>query len=262
MNPVVKRTVSALSVAALVVALLLYVPFKFLLPAIIALVALVHLEFMQLAARKYDVAVWSSVAAGVAFLCGVFYAHLNPVWTLAALFFVLAVATLFDAKRTRPLETLGVTALGLVYIPVMLSFFILTGATSVLLLFYLVSIVKISDMGGFAFGLAFGKHKMCPAISPKKSWEGLAGSVFGSCLISCCFIHWTHFGWACSLAFGITAALVGTLGDLVESRFKREVDVKDSATFMPAGMGGFLDMFDSLVFVPAVLYPFLLKASL
>ena len=60
-----------------------------------------------------------------------------------------------------------------------------------------------------------------------------------------------------ALAFGVTAALVGTFGDLVESKFKRWVGVKDSSTFMPAGMGGLLDMFDSLLFAPAVLLPFI-----
>ena len=98
---------------------------------------------------------------------------------------------------------------------------------------------------------------MCPTVSPKKSWEGLAGSVFASCLISCAFIPMTGFVWYKALLFGVAAALVGTLGDLVESRFKREADVKDSATFMPAGLGGFLDMFDSLVFAPALFFPFL-----
>ena len=67
----------------------------------------------------------------------------------------------------------------------------------------------------------------------------------------------TGFIWYKALAFGVAAALIGTLGDLVESRFKREVDVKDSATFMPAGLGGFLDMFDSLIFAPALFFPFL-----
>ena len=59
------------------------------------------------------------------------------------------------------------------------------------------------------------------------------------------------------MAGGAILALVGTAGDLIESRFKREFDIKDSATFMPAGMGGFLDMFDSLLFAPAVLLPFI-----
>ena len=105
--------------------------------------------------------------------------------------------------------------------------------------------------------MAFGKHKMCPTISPGKSWEGLAGSMFASCVISCAFIKITGFSIPKSLAFGVAAALVGTLGDLVESRIKRECEVKDSATFMPAGMGGFLDMFDSILFAPAIFYYFL-----
>jgi phosphatidate cytidylyltransferase len=125
------------------------------------------------------------------------------------------------------------------------------------MLLYVVAIIKISDMGGFAFGVAFGKHKMCPRISPGKSWEGMAGSIFASIVISCAFMPITRFGVWKAIAFGVVAAVVGTLGDLIESRFKRECGVKDSATFMPAGMGGFLDMFDSLVFAPAVLYPFI-----
>ena len=64
----------------------------------------------------------------------------------------------------------------------------------------------------------------------------------------------TRFSWCVSAGLGAIAALVGTFGDLVESRFKRECEVKDSATFMPAGLGGFLDMFDSLVFAPVIFY--------
>jgi hypothetical protein len=90
---------------------------------------------------------------------------------------------------------------------------------------------------------------------PNKSWEGLAGSVFASCLVSCCFMGGTHFGIVKSLVCGVTAALVGTFGDLVESKFKRWVGVKDSSTMkITNGMGGFLDMFDSLLFAPAVIY--------
>jgi phosphatidate cytidylyltransferase len=67
----------------------------------------------------------------------------------------------------------------------------------------------------------------------------------------------TNLSFAVSLAFGFAAAIIGTLGDLVESRFKRDVGVKDSSVFMPAGMGGFLDMFDSLIFAPAIFYYFI-----
>ena len=100
-----------------------------------------------------------------------------------------------------------------------------------------------------------GNHKLCPTISPNKSWEGLFGSIFASCLVSCSFMGATGFGVVKSLACGVTAALVGTAGDLVESKFKRWVGVKDSSTMkITNGMGGFLDMVDSLLFAPAVLY--------
>ena len=131
-----------------------------------------------------------------------------------------------------------------------------------LMLLYLVAIVKFSDMGGFAFGLssarlmAGGNHKMCPTISPNKSWEGLVGSIIASELMSLAFLPITHFAVGKALAFGVAAAFLGTAGDLVESKFKRWVGVKDSATFMPAGLGGLLDMFDSLLIAPAALLPF------
>ena len=103
-----------------------------------------------------------------------------------------------------------------------------------------------------------GNHKLCPSISPGKSWEGLAGSLFASCLVSCCWISGTGYSLAKALAFGAVGALVGTFGDLVESKFKRWVGVKDSAALaFTNGMGGLLDMLDSLMFAPAVLYPFL-----
>ena len=138
-------------------------------------------------------------------------------------------------------------------------------------LFALLAATKLSDMGGFAFGLAFGRHKMCPSISPKKSWEGFVGSVIGAMLMVVLF-RWVAMRneWAAdcpiwdrvtlpvALVAGFSIAVCGTLGDLIESRFKRECGVKDSATFMPAGMGGFLDMFDSILFVPALFYPILL----
>ena len=72
---------------------------------------------------------------------------------------------------------------------------------------------------------------------------------------------WGSLSYPCMIAVGVAAALAATAGDLIESRFKREVGVKDSATFMPAGMGGFLDMLDSTLFLPALAYPLLLALS-
>ena len=72
---------------------------------------------------------------------------------------------------------------------------------------------------------------------------------------------WNLLSYPMAMAGGAFLALAGTVGDLIESRFKREFGVKDSATFMPAGQGGFLDMFDSILFIPAVAYPVILVLS-
>lgn len=257
MNPIAKRTIVALSVAALVVAGLVYAPLCAVKPVVIALIILAQLELLQIVSRKYPAMVVPGVLAGAAYLVSRFY---FPSSAISLIIFALAAFAAFRVKE-RPVAALATTVFSLVYLPVMLGAIIdiarLQSATGTLYLLYTIAIVKISDMGGFAFGLAFGKHKMCPAISPNKSWEGLAGSVFASCVISCSLMALTCFGWGKSLALGVVAALVGTAGDLVESRIKRECEVKDSATFMPAGMGGFLDMLDSLVFAPALLYPLL-----
>jgi phosphatidate cytidylyltransferase len=260
MNRIAKRTVTALSTAALVVGLMLYLPFSAVLPAMIVLIGLVHLEFSQMTAKKHEIMTWIGVLAGLSWLVCVFYTGLAQKiagGVFAASFLAMWVGTLFG-KAEIPLASLGTTMLGLFYIPFMLTWFVkIPQIHGMMMLLYVVAIIKISDMGGFAFGVAFGKHKMCPRISPGKSWEGMAGSIFASIVISCAFMPITRFGVWKAIAFGVVAAVVGTLGDLIESRFKRECGVKDSATFMPAGMGGFLDMFDSLVFAPAVLYPFI-----
>ena len=251
---VFKRTVSALATAAVVVCGLLYLPDYIVKGAVIALILLVQLEFSQMVARKHPVMTWAGVAAGALFLVSKFYLYEAG---LPLIIFGVALCALFS-KGERPVAALATTLLGFVYIPLMLQYLVIIPEKfGMAMLLYVIAIVKISDMGGFAFGMAFGRHKMCPAISPGKSWEGMAGSIFASCVVSCAFMPLTKFPPPKALLFGGAAAVVGTLGDLVESRMKRECGVKDSATFMPAGLGGFLDMFDSLVFAPAVLYFFI-----
>lgn len=218
MNPILRRTVTALTTAALAAGAILLAPVACFRPACLVLAVLAGLELALLLRRK--VREERAKALGAAALFGL----------------LLAVA--FSA------------------LPFMAERF---GRVTLL---YLVAVVKVSDMGGFAFGVGamrlFGRtRKLCPSVSPNKSWEGLFGSVFASCVVSCAFLPATHFALPKALAFGVAAALLGTAGDLLESRLKRWVGVKDSATFMPAGLGGLLDMFDSLLLAPALLLPFL-----
>ena len=218
MNPIVKRIITALSTAAAVVLTVVYAPTSWIPWAFKALILVAFLEFWLLLKRK---------------LGG------GPRMILPGLVGLAVIA--------GGLSALPATAL----------------AHGNLMMLYVIAIVKFSDMGGFALGMSTarlmtgGNHKLCPTVSPNKSWEGLGGSVAASVLMSLAFLPITHFSSVKAIAFGVTAALVGTAGDLVESKFKRWVGVKDSATFMPAGLGGFLDMFDSLLFAPAVLFPFI-----
>ena len=225
MNPVLKRTLTGLAVGAVVICAALFAPPVAIMPVVACLAVLAIAEFGVLLFKKS-----AGGLSVVAFLFGAAIIACG-LWAL-----VLVQQRYGDA-------TCGGLRLGNV------------------MLLYVIAIVKFSDVGGFAFGLTSaklmkgGNHKLCPTISPNKSWEGLFGSIFASCLVSCSFMGATGFGVVKSLACGVTAALVGTAGDLVESKFKRWVGVKDSSTMkITNGMGGFLDMIDSLLFAPAVLY--------
>jgi len=114
-----------------------------------------------------------------------------------------------------------------------------------ILVFILVTIA--SDIGGYAAGVLFGRHPMAPVISPKKSWEGLAGSV-----VSCVAVGWLLVvnlldgPWWVGVALGLIAAVMATLGDLCESVMKRDLGVKDMSQVIP-GHGGLMDRLDSLL---------------
>ncbi|MDH3981337.1 MAG: phosphatidate cytidylyltransferase [Kiritimatiellaceae bacterium] len=166
----------------------------------------------------------------------------------------------------KGLESCMGTILGLVYVPLLWSFVVrlfLSGNLSHpgWAAFYVILCMKMADSGGYFFGIRFGKHKLAPTISPKKSWEGLVGGIIlcvGVNLIWL-FVSKGQINSAISLnlfhaiVLGFLFPIVGTLGDLVESMFKRAVDVKDSNT-MIYGLGGILDMVDSILFAAPMLF--------
>ncbi|NLG55759.1 MAG: phosphatidate cytidylyltransferase [Rhodococcus sp.] len=107
--------------------------------------------------------------------------------------------------------------------------------------------VVCSDVGGYVAGVLFGKHPMVPRISPKKSWEGLAGSlvfaIIGSVLTVTLILDGNP--WV-GVLVGITLVLTGTIGDLIESQVKRDLKIKDMGTLLP-GHGGIMDRLDSML---------------
>ena len=283
MTPIVKRVSAGVAIGAFWAVMLLYVPPLGLFLLLLACSALCQWEFYKLAAQGgFTPSRPIGLALGALWLSAIFAypagsggVRLEPLLLFGG-GFLLLVQLLFDPRVRRPMESAGITLLGLFYVPFLMSFYIRLAQFDapgpltltrggIFLAFYASLVVKFTDVGGYAAGTACGRHKMFPRISPAKSWEGLAGGLIlamafsiGSVLIA---RSWsvvpvtplTHMSLPVAAALGLLLGVVGVLGDLVESMFKRAVNAKDSSGILPH-MGGLLDVFDSLLFAPAVLY--------
>ena len=114
-----------------------------------------------------------------------------------------------------------------------------------IVVFILVTIA--SDIGGYVAGVLLGKHPMAPVISPKKSWEGFAGSLLTCVAVGVALVVWMLDGdWWVGVALGLIAVVMATLGDLCESVIKRDLGIKDMSQVVP-GHGGLMDRLDSLL---------------
>ena len=142
------------------------------------------------------------------------------------------------------------------YVPLLAGFCVLLlvpddGAAQVLAF---IATVVGNDVGGFAAGVLFGKHPMAPSVSPKKSWEGMAGSVLACVLVATPIVTLALGGpWWGGVLFGVALAVSATAGDLGESLIKRDLGIKDMGNLLP-GHGGIMDRLDSLLPSAAVAY--------
>ncbi len=175
------------------------------------------------------------------------------------------------AENIPPLETMAYTVFGLMYVPWLFNFISkliylvpraadggLQGQYYVL---YLIAVSKFSDMGAYLTGSVIGKHKMVPHISPAKTWEGFGGALAFSLLASyglralmpvkLGLLHGVDL-----LVLGLGLSVAAVIGDLAESILKRSTGVKDSGNMLP-GIGGVLDLIDSLLFTAPLLFFYL-----
>jgi phosphatidate cytidylyltransferase len=189
--------------------------------------------------------------------------------TLISLELYLAITPLLLIVATlQPLLTqnvqagarhLAFAALGFGYIPWLLGFLVvlpthLPGGDGLLLVLALS--VALSDVGAFAIGSAFGRHKLAPALSPAKTWEGTAGNLLGA-VLGTSLLWFALPEWLptpARLGLPVVLSIAAVWGDLVESLLKREFAVKDAGAWLP-GFGGLLDRIDSLLLaVPLTFY--------
>ena len=176
------------------------------------------------------------------------------------LVFLIFISELYT-KAANPFRNIAFTILGIVYVAVpfsLLNYLVtFTGKYSYELLFGFFFILWSNDSGAYLAGSAFGKRKLFPRVSPGKSWEGSIGGAIASYIvvfiISKWYVGFTIIDWV--VIAGILI-VIGTLGDLVESLYKRSKNVKDSGTLLP-GHGGILDRFDSLIMATPFVFSYL-----
>ena len=180
------------------------------------------------------------------------FVALKPIWSSIALIVILAVILIFEWPKLFTIKKPTFWLLMPFYpiLPFALMIYMSSIAKYRVLLYYMILISYSQDLGGYVFGKIIGKRKLAPNISPKKTWEGFWGGVIVTFLVLqlflfLCLSEMTLFS---SIVFSVSISILSTLGDLFESLLKRRVGVKDSGKILP-GHGGFLDRFDSLMFV-------------
>jgi phosphatidate cytidylyltransferase len=161
------------------------------------------------------------------------------------------VTTLWRMARGQDgfVQDICATVFCLVYAPFLAAFvaLLLRADDGVGRVVTFVALVVASDTGGYAVGATLGRHPMAPRISPKKSWEGFAGSTVG-CLVAgvlCVTLLLDGAGWV-GVVLGAVGVVAATLGDLTESLIKRDLGIKDMSNLLP-GHGGIMDRLDSLL---------------
>jgi phosphatidate cytidylyltransferase len=217
-------------------------------------------EFYGLArAKGLNPLNWWGLAGG--FLLVLFLGLRWPVLLALLVLWVMVIMSrmVFRDEVKEALNRIGITIMGVLYIPFLFGHMLLLrndfDFTGYKLLFFSMALVWLCDTGAYFSGMMLGKHPLAPHISPKKSIEGLIGglvvTMFSALLIQRWWLWEVSVADALIMAAGVVA--LGTFGDLVESLFKRDAQVKDSGNLLP-GHGGILDRFDSMLFVVPFVY--------
>ena len=177
----------------------------------------------------------------------------------------LCVRQLASRSNTTGLVAIAITLFGLMYVPWLLNFIqkinFFPRVDGRFYTLYFILVTKFSDTGAYVVGSLIGRHKMIPRISPGKTWEGFVGAIALSTAASVAFVHFCGPNMAGmnlrhAIILGIILSVTAVIGDLIESLFKREAGVKDSGRFFP-GIGGILDLLDSLLFNAPIMYLYL-----
>lgn len=256
MNNLSLRILTALFGVGAIIAATVLSPWSF--AAVFALIMLLTLkEFYSLAkkAGRNPYEVWGLGFSFILYVLIFCYFQLATgtkiFWLMPALFATVFLYPLQAIKKSHAINCTAISTLGVVYVALPFSLIhsigFLNGDYNYVLVLGILFLQWANDTGAYFMGKAIGKRKLFEKVSPNKTWEGSFGGLLLSLVIAFAFHELfgvlTLFEW---LGLGIITAVFGTLGDLVESLFKRTLAIKDSGSILP-GHGGFLDRFDGLL---------------
>jgi phosphatidate cytidylyltransferase len=232
--------------------------------------ALTLREFFLLVRRMgHQPFTYAGIACGLLLTLAPLYLErygLGATEIIAGAVIVFALRILRERTADFRVESVAWSVCGVLYVPFMLHFLVrmilLPGPQSTTGLAYclwLIAVSKFCDVGALLSGMAFGKHKMAPVISPKKTWEGAVGGVLLSALLGAGIAHFAapyypvrFTPWIAALT-ALPIAALAIVSDLVESIIKRRANSKDSGSTIP-GIGGVFDLSDSLILTAPVGY--------
>jgi phosphatidate cytidylyltransferase len=206
-------------------------------------------------------------ALAILFVMGFSKDFSKVILVFTSLLFICLAGVLLDKKSRQQTLVVGFELFGMVYVGLGISYVALLrgipGSEGIYYALLVFIITWLCDICAYFAGIRFGRHKLCPRFSPKKSMEGAVAGIIGAgigaflinFIVKLSFSITTMSGFSAVL-LGSVGAIFGEFGDLFESMLKRDVKLKDSGNIIP-GHGGMLDRFDSLLFVAPVVYYFI-----
>lgn len=249
-----KRIIVALIAIPLLLFIIIKLPSYFFLALLTLVNFIATWEFLRIYRSSKSLLPIGIVLSTTLFLLNCFY------WQFALYYysFSFLIITLFrlfvKGQPEGALQEIAPLLVGLLYIPTLLAFHWFLREQGWQWIIYLYSVVWASDSFAYYIGRGFGKSKLYPQVSPKKTWAGAYGSIVGGVLSSLAVGNFTiNKNFLSLLIMGFLIGFISIVGDLVESMFKRDAGVKDSSFLFPEH-GGVLDKIDAMLFAGILLY--------
>ena len=269
-NFILRVITGAAYVAAIFAALFTTMPVFFAVFGIIMLFALNEFyKNLQVKDITVDLVLSNALAVGIYLLPIVkFYSIEFPLLSIVIVLALALFAIELFRNDEQPFQRIAFSLCGIIYVCVPFSLlalykvensvdFFCTFAPSSYMILLLFAFTWINDTFAYLTGMLLGKHPLCPKISPKKTIEGFAGGCFFTIVCAAVIAYVYMEGMELHIiGLAVLIVIASTLGDMVESRFKRWVGVKDSGKMLP-GHGGFLDRFDSVIFSIPIFFAYL-----